>query len=194
MTTLNSNPNCTKTVKFLYSYGGKIVPRPTDGKLRYGGGYTRVLSVDRSITFAELMVKFGESCGSSVNLKCKLPTEELDVLISIKSDEDLRNLIEEYERTTPEAKIRAVLFPINSAKKLSPPSSPLSCFDFPTAPKPHHVKAPSTACFRAAPPSATAYMCSSRAVGYPVATGKYCFHEGKSPRHFYHVAHGTHSH
>lgn len=40
------------TVKFLYSYGGKIVPRSADGKLRYAGGFTRVLAVDRSISYA----------------------------------------------------------------------------------------------------------------------------------------------
>ncbi|KAK6123569.1 hypothetical protein DH2020_042690 [Rehmannia glutinosa] len=138
---LNSSSNGTKNIKFLYSYGGKIIPRPSDGLLRYVGGFTRVLAVDRSITFAELMVKFGESCGSSMNLKCKLPTEDLDVLVSIKSDEELRIVIEEYERVSPETKIRAVLFPIKSLKKVSPPSSPMSCFDFPYASKPR-VKAP----------------------------------------------------
>lgn len=39
------------SLKFLCSYGGKILPRSTDGKLRYVGGHTRVLSVDRSISF-----------------------------------------------------------------------------------------------------------------------------------------------
>lgn len=44
------------------------------------------------------MVKFAELCGSSVNLRCQLPTEDLDALVSITSDEDLVNLIEEYDR------------------------------------------------------------------------------------------------
>ena len=39
------------SLKFLCSYGGKILPRSTDGKLLYVGGHTRVLSVDRSISF-----------------------------------------------------------------------------------------------------------------------------------------------
>jgi hypothetical protein len=39
-------------IKILYSYGGKILPRSTDGELRYVGGHTRVLSVDRSISFS----------------------------------------------------------------------------------------------------------------------------------------------
>jgi hypothetical protein len=41
-----------ETIKFLCSYGGKILPRYTDGDLRYVGGLTRVLAVDRSISFA----------------------------------------------------------------------------------------------------------------------------------------------
>ncbi|KAK4438559.1 hypothetical protein Salat_0190400 [Sesamum alatum] len=180
----------TSTLKFLYSYGGKIIPRPSDGKLRYVGGYTRVLSVDPSITYAELMVKFGESCGTSVNLKCKLPSEDLDVLVSIKSDEDLRSVVEEYERESPESKIRAVLFPSNCTKKVSPPSSPMSCFDFPSVPQPPRVKAPSSVCYYAAQP----HWCPPPAVGYPVTAGKYRCHETRSPTRFYHVAQRNHSH
>lgn len=41
-----------RIIKFLYSYGGKILPRRIDGKLRYVGGHTRVLAVDRSISYA----------------------------------------------------------------------------------------------------------------------------------------------
>lgn len=55
---LISNSNSTKTVKFLYSYGGKILPRSTDGKLRYVGGLTRVLAVDRSVSFKGPFVVF----------------------------------------------------------------------------------------------------------------------------------------
>ena len=49
----NHNKN-TETIKFLCSYGGKILPRYTDGTLRYAGGLTRVLAVDRSISFTGL--------------------------------------------------------------------------------------------------------------------------------------------
>ncbi|KAJ8563283.1 hypothetical protein K7X08_031735 [Anisodus acutangulus] len=82
------------------------------------GGFTRVLSVDRSISFSELMVKFGELCRSSMRLRCTLPTEDLDVLVSINCDENLANVIEEYDRvsalTNKEMKIRALLSPIYS--------------------------------------------------------------------------------
>lgn len=38
-------------VKFLCSHGGKILPRPSDGQLKYVGGETRVVAVPRNITF-----------------------------------------------------------------------------------------------------------------------------------------------
>ncbi|KAK9080524.1 hypothetical protein SSX86_000282 [Deinandra increscens subsp. villosa] len=126
-----NNSSSPATVKFLYSYGGKILPRPTDGKLRYIGGHTRVLAADRSVSYAELIVKFWEACGFSVNLKCKLPSEDLDVLVSVTSDEDLAAIVEEYDQFSPEAKIRAVLFPVNSLKTISPVPSVESLVNFP---------------------------------------------------------------
>uniref|UniRef100_A0A7N2MJK7 Uncharacterized protein n=1 Tax=Quercus lobata TaxID=97700 RepID=A0A7N2MJK7_QUELO len=78
----NNNKN-TKTIKLLCSYGGKILPRYTDGTLRYAGGLTWVLTIDRSISFTEF-------CGSSVNLRCQLLIGDLETLISITSDDRLR--------------------------------------------------------------------------------------------------------
>ncbi|KAJ4848919.1 hypothetical protein Tsubulata_025486, partial [Turnera subulata] len=120
---LNTKPPAT--LKFLCSYGGKIVPRYPDGKLRYHGGETRVLAVDRAISFAELMSKLGELCGASggaVGFRCQLPTEDLDALVSVTSDEDLANLIEEYDRAAS-LKIRAFLS--LPKKSPSPPLSPI---------------------------------------------------------------------
>lgn len=127
----SNNKSSSTTIKFLYSYGGKIRPRKIDGKLRYVGGHTRVLAVDRSVKYAELIVKFWEACGFSVKLKCKLPTEDLDVLVSITGDEDLAAVLEEYDRVSPDVKIRAVLFPIESLKTISPVSSAASLVNFP---------------------------------------------------------------
>ncbi|KAF3436935.1 hypothetical protein FNV43_RR19688 [Rhamnella rubrinervis] len=107
----------TEPLKFLCSYGGRILPRHTDGKLRYVGGLTRVLSVDPSISYAARRVlRF------SVTLKCQLPGGDLETLVSIKSDEDLANLIEEYHRfsssnSSSSPKIRAILSPIKSLKR-----------------------------------------------------------------------------
>lgn len=111
------------TFKFLCSYGGRILPRYTDGRLRFVGGETRVLSVDRSLPFSEIHVKLGELCGwETVNLRCQLPTEDLDALVSLTSDEDLANIMEEYDLASRDRqcpiKIRAFLHstPTKSAK------------------------------------------------------------------------------
>ncbi|KAF5757681.1 putative PB1 domain-containing protein [Helianthus annuus] len=125
-TSLNSNkPPTTETIKFLCSYGGRILPRYPDGKLRYYGGHTRVVAVNRSLSYSELMVKLGELCGKTVSLRCQLPTEDLDALVCIKSDEDLANLVEEYDRAPcmhpTSFKIRAFL---STPKKCSPPTTP----------------------------------------------------------------------
>lgn len=45
-----SSPN--SRMKFLCSYGGKILPRTTDGHLKYVGGDTRVIAVPRDISFS----------------------------------------------------------------------------------------------------------------------------------------------
>nr|BAH19742.1 AT3G26510 [Arabidopsis thaliana] len=118
------------TIKFLCSYGGKILPRYPDGKLRYNGGHTRVLAVPRSVSFSELASKMAEMCGGvggsiTVTIRCQLPTEDLDALVSITSDEDPVNLIEEYDLVSSSSpmKIRVFLNPPKSAagSKKSPP-------------------------------------------------------------------------
>lgn len=124
--TVNSTVN-SNSIKFLCSYGGKILPRPSDGRLRYVGGLTRVVSVHRSVNFSEMMSKLSDLCGYSVSLRCQLPNEDLDVLVSIKSDEDLANVIEEYDKASSisgkELKIRAILSPPKSSPSQSPKSS-----------------------------------------------------------------------
>nr|XP_043613138.1 uncharacterized protein LOC122585106 [Erigeron canadensis]XP_043613139.1 uncharacterized protein LOC122585106 [Erigeron canadensis] len=133
--TYHSSSN--NTIKFLCSYGGKILPRYPDGKLRYHGGQTRLLSVDRSLSFSELLVKLGEVCGnsSSVCLRCQLPTEDLDSLVSITCDEDLLNLIEEYERIQSKSvKIKAFLSSRHSTKSGSQSSSGSSTAVSPKSP------------------------------------------------------------
>uniref|UniRef100_A0A0E0MF57 PB1 domain-containing protein n=1 Tax=Oryza punctata TaxID=4537 RepID=A0A0E0MF57_ORYPU len=103
-------------VKFLCSYGGRILPRHADGELRYVGGDNRVVSIDRSLPFHELQRKLREMCGwEAVCLRCQLPTEDLDALVSVTSDDDLANLLEEYDAASRDRlqplKIRAFLFP-----------------------------------------------------------------------------------
>lgn len=119
---VKSDESCgSNRVKFLCSYGGRILPRPGDGKLRYTGGETRVVAAIRSISFADLIVKMSDVFGSAVLLKCQLPTEDLDALVSVKSDEDLENMLEEYDMVGAReglSKVRAFLFPLSlSASK-----------------------------------------------------------------------------
>ncbi|KAE9596992.1 hypothetical protein Lal_00007472 [Lupinus albus] len=120
----SSKPAPKSTIKFLCSYAGKILPRHPDGKLRYVGGHSRVLSVDRTIPFSELLLKLEELCGTSVShLRCQLPAEDLDALVSISSDEDLANLIEEYDHA-PSLKVRVFLSPPRFLNKVSMTPSP----------------------------------------------------------------------
>ncbi|KAM3226705.1 hypothetical protein ACQJBY_058997 [Aegilops geniculata] len=118
------------SVKFLCSYGGMILPRHPDGALRYVGGNNRVLSVDRSLQFYELQRKLMDMCGwEAVSLRCQLPTEDLDALVSVTTNDDLGHLLEEYDAASRDRlqplKIRAFLFPRAKTPPLSP-STPSS--------------------------------------------------------------------
>ncbi|KAJ7557966.1 hypothetical protein O6H91_04G018900 [Diphasiastrum complanatum] len=101
-------------VKFMCSYGGRIMPRPHDCQLRYVGGETRILVVNRNISLADLMAKLTRLCGKSVLLKYQLPDEDMDSLVSVLCEEDLENMMEEYDRLESRdasAKLRLFLFP-----------------------------------------------------------------------------------
>jgi hypothetical protein len=76
------------------------------------------------------MVKLGEFCGYSVELRCQLPDGDLETLISVKSEDELKSLILEFDRSCPGSKIRAILSPPKSLKKISPPTSNASSIDF----------------------------------------------------------------
>ncbi|PSS04296.1 Serine/threonine-protein kinase [Actinidia chinensis var. chinensis] len=85
-------------LKFLCSFSGSILPRPQDGKLRYVGGETRILSVPRDITYEELMVKMRELYEGAAVLKYQQPDEDLDALVSVVNDDDVMNMMEEYDK------------------------------------------------------------------------------------------------
>lgn len=82
-------------VKFLCSFGGKILPRPSDGKLRYVGGETRVIRINRDISWQELMQRVSAIYSQTHAVKYQLPGEDLDALVSVSGDEDLQNMMEE---------------------------------------------------------------------------------------------------
>eukprot|EP01018_Ginkgo_biloba_P014999 Gb_01774 [translate_table: standard] len=90
--------NSGSRVRLMCSYGGKIIPRPHDNQLSYVGGDTRILAVDRNIKFSSMIAKLSGLWGSSVSFKYQLPNEDLDALISVTNDEDLENMMAEYDR------------------------------------------------------------------------------------------------
>ncbi|OAY75802.1 hypothetical protein ACMD2_01334 [Ananas comosus] len=144
------SPNSGR-LKLLCSYGGKILPRPLDGQLKYVGGETRVLAVPRSVSFAELKGRIGSMFEArEVAVKYQLAPEELDVLVSVTCDEDLAHMLDEYDRSccssSPSAspRFRLFLFPLPlpssnrhvdgpAAATLLPLSSPPSAGNSPTS-------------------------------------------------------------
>ncbi|KAL3598908.1 hypothetical protein D5086_006826 [Populus alba] len=89
-----SDSSSTK-LKFLCSFGGTILPRPSDGKLRYVGGETRIIRISKNISWQELMQKTVAIYNQSHTIKYQLPGEDLDALVSVSCDEDLQNMMEE---------------------------------------------------------------------------------------------------
>ncbi|WVZ62909.1 hypothetical protein U9M48_012600 [Paspalum notatum var. saurae] len=85
----------SRTIKILCSFGGKILPRPSDGKLRYVGGETHIIRITRNVSWQELKLKTTAIYNQPHVIKYQLPGEDLDALISVSNDEDLRNMMEE---------------------------------------------------------------------------------------------------
>ncbi|KAM7274771.1 hypothetical protein ACFE04_016637 [Oxalis oulophora] len=119
----SSDDSTTTKLRLMCSYGGHIMPRPHDKSLCYVGGDTRMVVVDRSVTLTSLCLKLGNCLmnGKAFNLKYQLPNEDLDSLISVTTDEDLDNMIEEYDRNgngngvsqkQSSSRLRLFLFPV----------------------------------------------------------------------------------
>ncbi|KAM0021651.1 putative PB1 domain-containing protein [Helianthus debilis subsp. tardiflorus] len=119
-------------VRFMCSFGGKILPRPHDNQLRYVGGDTRIVTVLRhSTTYASLLSKLSKLSGTTdICVKYQLPNEDLDALITVTSDEDVENMMDEYDRlahNNKTARLRIFLFPTDQS--LSRASSISSLLD-----------------------------------------------------------------
>ncbi|XXG74164.1 hypothetical protein AAC387_Pa07g2953 [Persea americana] len=87
-------------LRLMCSYGGHIVPRPHDKSLCYLGGTTRIVVFDRHSSLSSLSSKLSSALldNRSFSIKYQLPNEDLDSLISVSTDEDFDNMIEEYDR------------------------------------------------------------------------------------------------
>ncbi|KAM5570508.1 hypothetical protein ABKV19_011252 [Rosa sericea] len=106
-------------LRLMCSYGGHILPRPHDKSLCYVGGETRIVVADRHSSLSDLCSRLSRTLlnGRPFSLKYQLPTEDLDSLISVTTDEDLDNMVEEYDRTSsaasplkPSSRLRLFLF------------------------------------------------------------------------------------
>ncbi|XP_042041818.1 uncharacterized protein LOC121787208 isoform X1 [Salvia splendens] len=92
-----SGTSYSPKLKVLCSFGGRILPRPIDGRLRYVGGETRIVRINKGITWKELWQKAIAIYNETWAVKYQLPGEELDALVSVSSDEDLLNMMEECD-------------------------------------------------------------------------------------------------
>ncbi|GAA0176126.1 non-receptor serine/threonine protein kinase [Lithospermum erythrorhizon] len=102
-------------LKILCSFAGKILPRPSDGKLRYVGGETRIIRIKKDISWKELWRKTTEIYNQTHTIKYQLPGEDLDALVSVSGDEDLQNMMDEcnvLEDIDGKKKLRMFLFSI----------------------------------------------------------------------------------
>ncbi|CAD6267184.1 unnamed protein product [Miscanthus lutarioriparius] len=109
-------------VKFMCSFDGKILPRPIDGKLRYVGGETRLISITRNFSWNELVQKTLTIYSQPHIIKYQLPDEDLDALISLSCDEDFQNMMEEYcslEKANGSVRLRIFLVSLNECEDLS---------------------------------------------------------------------------
>ncbi|CAH2037390.1 unnamed protein product [Thlaspi arvense] len=111
----SASGSLTAKVKVLCSFGGKILPRPGDSKLRYVGGETHIISIRKDISWQELRQKVLEIYYRTHVVKYQLPGEDLDALVSVSCDEDLQNMMEEYnemETRGGSQKLRMFLFSV----------------------------------------------------------------------------------
>ncbi|WOH07148.1 hypothetical protein DCAR_0626577 [Daucus carota subsp. sativus] len=90
-----TSDDSSKKIKVLCSFGGKILPRPKDGKLRYVGGETRIIRISKDISWEDIWQKTRAVYRQTHTIKYQLPGEDLDALVSVSSDEDLQNMVEE---------------------------------------------------------------------------------------------------
>lgn len=103
-------------VKLMFSYGGKIQLRPHDHQLSYVGGDTKILTVDRNVKFSEVAAKLNSliNCNTEICIKYQLPGEDLDALVSLIDDDDVEQMMVEYDRmqkvSTKPARLRLFLF------------------------------------------------------------------------------------
>uniref|UniRef100_A0A3Q7EWM3 Protein kinase domain-containing protein n=1 Tax=Solanum lycopersicum TaxID=4081 RepID=A0A3Q7EWM3_SOLLC len=109
---MSSRSSTLTKLKFLCSFGGRIMPRPSDGKLRYIGGDTHLVRLRNDVSWEEFWQKMLTLFNNCHTIKYQLPGEDLDALVSVSCDEDLQNMIEEFNVLEGDGsqKLRTFLF------------------------------------------------------------------------------------
>ncbi|KAL0910930.1 hypothetical protein M5K25_019026 [Dendrobium thyrsiflorum] len=113
---VNINRYPSDKVKLCCKFGGKLMPRLSDGALHYVGGRTRIMAFPRDITLHEFYCKMEDIYGGPVVICYKLSDQDLHTLVSISSDEELDNMMEECDSLLEaseyeSAKLQVFLFP-----------------------------------------------------------------------------------
>ncbi|KAI6681726.1 hypothetical protein NL676_035607 [Syzygium grande] len=100
--------NPSRKLKLVCSFNGALQPRPPSGDLRYVGGETRIVSVDRGgVSFSRLASKIADLCpsiprsgGFSVKYRLLAGAGRAGdaPLVSVASDDDVRCMIEEHDK------------------------------------------------------------------------------------------------
>ncbi|KAH7686654.1 Non-specific serine/threonine protein kinase protein [Dioscorea alata] len=107
-------PPLQQKLKLLCSLGGSFAPRHPSGELRYVGGETRIISVDRrGINISRLRWRISDFSGNgNFSLFYQLPKppsrrpeEALPRLILIETDEDVRRMVEDHDRLSTMGKV-----------------------------------------------------------------------------------------
>ncbi|KAL0910928.1 hypothetical protein M5K25_019024 [Dendrobium thyrsiflorum] len=113
---VNINRNPSDKVKLCCKFGGKLMPRLSDGALHYVGGRTHIMVFPRDITLQEFYSKMEDTYGGPVVICYKLSDQDLHSLVSISSDEELDSMMEECDSLLEaseyeSAKVQVFLFP-----------------------------------------------------------------------------------
>ncbi|CAH8349796.1 unnamed protein product [Eruca vesicaria subsp. sativa] len=111
-------PSLNSKLRLLCSYGGRITPIPPSNTLEYIGGETRIVAVPRDISFSSFFQLLSVKLlyGRTFSLKYRLPGCDLDSLVTVNDNEDLQNMIAEYDSASPD-RIRLFLFPFESSTR-----------------------------------------------------------------------------
>ncbi|MED6208490.1 hypothetical protein PIB30_045495 [Stylosanthes scabra] len=99
--------------KLIISHGGTIKFHRGKNQHVYHGGRNRMLHVPRNISFKEITVVLSAMCGGGFSVgyfKYQIDGFDLDTLVSVTNERDLRNMMREFDYAEPDSVMRIFLF------------------------------------------------------------------------------------